>query len=186
MDQRPERGVAEDREEVGKGLADADGPVPSELMGPCGGPACRGCPAVHRHGAEDDPAAEGMDTLAELVVVREMVDEAAKPADRCDVGFADGHDGTEGEGLLLERPGLKDLTPEVCVDPDSLAAQGRGGWVGESIETVHEPDPGILKRGNDLAEQIRRCEHVGIADHQDRVLREGFEVGEFGDLGVGA
>ncbi len=185
MDQGPERGVAEDREEVGEGLADADGPVPSELVGPGSCPARRRSPAVDRYGAENDLPAEGMDALAELVVVRQMVDQAAKPADGCDVGLADGHHRPQGEPLFLKGTRLEDLTPEVRIDPDSLAAQGRGRRVGEPVETVHQPDRGILERRNDLSEEIRRCEHVGIADHEDRVLGEGFEMGKFCDLGVG-
>lgn len=186
MDQGPERGVAEDREEVGKGLADADGPVPSELVGPCGCPVRRGSPAVDRHSAENDLPAEGMDALAELVIIRQMVDQAAKSADGFDVGFPDGYYRPEGERLFLQGTRLKDLTPEVRVDPDRLAAQGSGCRVGKPIEAVHEPDPGILKWRNDLAEEIGRGEDVGVADHEDRVLGERLEVGELGDLGVRA
>ncbi len=186
MEKRPERDVAHDAGEERQRLADADGSGPAELVLPDFAPTRRRVPAVDRNGAGDDAAPEGMDPLAELVVVGQVVDQSFESARGRQILAPNHHHGAEGEALLEEGPRLQDLTPEVRVDGHGFTPEGGGDRIGEPIEAIHQSDGRVGHGAGQLLEKVGWREDIGVT--HDEVIVSGLccEDGELGDLGVGA
>lgn len=185
MEERPQGDVAHDAGEEGQGLTDADGPRPAELVLPDFTPARGRIPAFNRDGAEDDASSQGMDPVAEVVVIGEVVDQAFESAGGRQVRAAEHHHGAQGEALLDQGPRLQDLAPEVRIDRDGFTPQGGSDGVGEPIEAIHEANGWIGHGLGQLLQEIGWGDDVGITDDEVIVPGLGRQDGEFGDLGVG-
>ena len=81
---------------------------------------------------------------------------------------------------------LQDLAPEIGVDGDGFPAHRGRRRIGEPVKTIDQTDFFIPQRGDDVGQKIRRDAHVGVADEDQIVFRQPFELDKFGGLGVRA
>ena len=62
---------------------------------------------------------------------------------------------------------------------------GRDG-IGQPVKTIDQTGPGIVQRRDHIGQKIRRHPHIGIADQNQRVFRQPFQLDQGGHLAAGA
>ena len=79
---------------------------------------------------------------------------------------------------------MQHLAPEIGVDGNGLPAHGSRGRIGQPVKAIHEAGFFVAQWKHNVRQQIRRHAHVGVADKNQIVLRQFFQLGELGNLGV--
>ena len=156
------------------------------MMFPDVAPVHRRVPTFHDDGAKRNVMAIFGNTVAKLVIVRQTAGQRAEPADFFEQVAAREHDRAEGKVERLEAGGLQNLAPEIGVDGNGFTTHGGRHGIRQPVKTVDQAGFRIAQRRGKVGEKIRRHAHVGIADQNQRMFGQPFELNERGDLAVGA
>src|SRR5262245_16170909 len=112
-EQRPERGVAEDAEEIRQRLTNTDGPRPTELMPPDFKPVFWRFPALDDHRREDNASALPGDQIAELIIVGQKIDKSFETANGFEAPACGGHHRAQRKIQRFEASRLEHLIPKI-------------------------------------------------------------------------
>ena len=85
--------------------------------------------------------------------------------------------------VMLTR---RKLLEEIGVDGNGLATHGGRRGICQPVKTIDQAGFGIAQRRGNVGEKIRWHAHIGIANQNQRMFGQPFELNERGDLAVGA
>ncbi len=178
--------MGDDAAEVPAGAANAVGAGPSQLV------IEETAPGAQRENGIDDfvdqrqPVAALGDSISELVVVGERIDQGVEAADLIEDLAADGDRRAEGIGRLFDLAGNHHQRQEIGVDEQRLDQSRQAAAVDGSIRTGREADAGFLHGAAEAIEVGRADSDVAVGDHDQVVGGAPVHVDEVGYLAVGA
>lgn len=124
--------------------------------------------------------------MAQLKIIREIIDERVKSTQPGEFIPSDGHSGAEREVHGPKGAGLQDLAPKIGVHNEGFQAHGEIGRPRKSVEATCERGLFRFEKRGHAREEIFRNSHVGIADDDEVVLNERLELRKRRHFGISA
>jgi len=166
-EERPDRAIGENAEEIGARLADPDGDGPTELMTPGADPIHGSSPAIDDDRTEVGAQSPLDDEAAKAVVVGKHTGQGPESTEGVEVDASKHHDRAESvidgsKGLVL-----KNLTPKIDIDDEGFPAGCQGRGVGDPVQAMNEACLRIAEEWDGLREEVGGGKDIGIADDDD-------------------
>ena len=120
----------------------------------------------------------------QLVIIGQIIRQRGEAANPLQHRRRHGHDRPQREIDRPQAARLQDLAPKIGIDGDGLPAHGGVGGIGQPVKTVDKTGPRLGQHRRDPGRKIARHFHIGVADHDEGMGNERFQLAQGGDLAV--